>query len=349
MLMMKQFAVAGIVALAAVGTTQAKETDARDGNAIVPLFSLQHEALEPLQMANLVACITNGNPRSTRELGHGDSFRFNFADGRLARCAGVDVFSRGGGIGVGDFDCSVDGSALVLTYLGDGVQWQAGDSACALVDFEAGQRSSTVLTALRVGHHGSYAATQPSVLFLSVAPGIGIVGPAGPAGPMGPRGASGDQGPRGESGAGSSAFVTSTDAIRVSPCDEPSLVPGLEASIDVAQGSRLLVHVDVNQHDDCPLPFGQVRSSARLDLELDGARVASRDLAWVGPAPGDGATRAASLVFRSEQLDAGLHSLRVILDDASGRTSCSHHTLCVGSAENDKHQARMVVLELLYE
>ena len=140
--------------------------------------------------------------------------------------------------------------------------------------------------------------------------------------------------------------MTSTDSVRKSICDPPVLIPGLETSIIISEGSRLLVMVDANQHDGC-LPERTTRTNSSLEIEVDGVVVAHRELRWQTSGFGGESTSAVGMVFRSDPLGAGQHTVRVLLEDLSVRTECNDYTFCIGSAENDKHQARMAVLELL--
>ena len=343
MSMKKRVPVALYMILGVVRIVDARERTPTFGSAIALEYSIQHEALEPGEDVTLMACVTNVNPHSSRSVAPGDLFTFNFRDGALMSCDGVQIFSPDGSL-TGTFTCEVVGSVLGLRFTGSRpVAWKPGDSACAVVTYSTGVGPSTVQTATEVGVDGAYLAPSPALLLLSVASGLERPGPTGPIGPTGPTGPSGPAGPT-----GAWSFSVSTGTAQVRQGDPPIVVPGLDVSVVVEAGSSLEVHVDaITVNCDSPIPG--LSASSRytgLILELDGMQVARRAGAdFVGGASDDDGSPLI-LTWASPSLVEGPHQVRVLLE-AVRPSALRDFSDCVGSADNDVNQARLLVREIL--
>lgn len=339
------------IVLALVATSVAAGTLARDshvgiGSAIVPAFNIRAEALEPGAEVRMLACVTNDNPHSRREIVTGDAFSFTFGGGTVLACESVQVHSSDGTFADGEFACDVDGATVTIRRTGGTEPWPAGDQACAVLRFRAPDRSASVRCAIEVANEGAYAPPMPHYLVLGVGDQLGIVGPEGPAGPQGAAGPQGEQGPPGPSFAGARQMWVSTDRVSARGATPPVLVPGLTGTIDVQQDSNVLVLLDVLAIG-CDINWGSAPASTRLLLEVDGEVVASRDF------PVDELTpiafpetdrKSLHLSWLSPPLDAGSHVLAAkvrIMSEALNVWSD-----CVGSATDDGRQARMVAIEL---
>ena len=323
---------------------QARDNLAHGGNAIIPLFSLQHEALEPDTEVELLACVTNANPRSDRELSPGDTFSFVFRSGLLIDCSGASAFSPGGDFLDTDFECNLDGDSLSISYVAeDATTWPVGDMACAALTYQPGSRSSTVLTEAEVGHRGSFAAPQPAVLTLSVAPDLALQGPVGPVGPAGPVGPTGPQGPPGPALAGERLQEVTTDSVFVEECEDPKLVPGLSIEFNAVDGSSILVQADLAA-EGCQVD-GTIPAS--LQLRVDGETVAERITLLVSRGSLAGSS---NMSWLSAPLSAGLHQVEVYIGySATPQGACDLATQCVGSPDPGPLQGRLIVVELLAE
>jgi hypothetical protein len=342
-----------VVGVGPVSVSFARDNHTGEGGAIVPAFTVRHDAMRPDEDVELVCCVTNDNGHSSHHLATGDAFRFEFRDGTLGTCHALEVFSPSETLADEDFACSLADGVLVLTYLGPESPWPLGDMACARIGYHSGAASSTVLASYRVTSNGAYAPPQPSAIPLSVARDIGSVGPRGPegaVGPVGPTGPAGPTGPPGPAAAGARVLVESTGAIRAADCDDPVLVPGLEAEIAITPGATLLVALDVYQHSLCEPPGGFSHSLGTMAVEVDGTRVATRilDLTRGGGSSGGGTEdQSVPIVWLSGPLAGGTHVVRVtIVNDESCHPFDNRLTDCVGSGADDGRVARLVVVEL---
>ena len=338
-----------IAALAvSIPTARAGNNHSGEVSAIVPTFSVEHDAMRPNEDVVLTVCITNGNGHSGRSVERGDSFSFDFGGGTLGNCGAVTVSARGADMSAADFACESTPSTVTLRYLGRGVEWPIGAVACAELPYHAGLVTSTVLTSYEVGNRGAYATADPSVIFLTTSDRIGSVGATGPQGAQGPQGASGpacpqgDTGPMGPVAAGARLMLTSTGSVYLGQTDPPAVVPGLDGSIDVSEGSNLLLQVDAADHIRC---HPALTGSLDMLLELDGNVVASRDLEDHGAHfPTSDFGQNFTLAWLSPPLSAGAHHVRVL---SAQHFQNRGDSKCVGSATDvDGLQARLVIIEL---
>jgi hypothetical protein len=138
---------AGVAALPA----SARSRGDGHGSAIVPIFSVEHDALLPGDDAVLGACVTNGNADARAELRAGDAFHFDFAEGVVGGCMDVTVSSRDGSLAPADFACETSADTVTLTCVGTGGPWRRGDLACAMFGYQSGTQSGAVLLSHEVG------------------------------------------------------------------------------------------------------------------------------------------------------------------------------------------------------
>lgn len=315
------------------------------GAAIAPAFSIQHDAMRPGEDVTLLLGVVNQNAHATHGLQRGDTFRFDFRDGVVGECGTLSVFSPDGALSVLDFTCLATARAVTLMYVGAGSTWPMGDAACVEVPYSVGDASSTVLCSHEVGTNGAYAPPSPPVLLLSIARDIGGVGPPGPVGPMGP---AGPPGPAGPSATGAAQFLTTTGAVRAVECADPVTIPGLDTSVVVAGGSRVLLLLDARAHPFCD-PIDTVPGNGRVAIELDGESVADRVLDSSFSGGGTGSTHEnLTLVAVSGPLVAGSHTVRCTVgaEAPCGVPPPDERTPCVGSPSVDGRQARLTVIEL---
>ena len=228
-----------VLFILATAAAPARDRTATFGSAIALEYSLQHDTLEPATEVTLMACVTNENTHSSRDVAPGDSFAFTFHDGVLVSCDSVQAFPSDGSL-AGAFTCETDGNILRLRFHGPRpMRWNVGEAACATVTYMTGLGPSTVESSFDVGNEGAYLTPSPAAILLSVASGLDRPGPMGPMGLPGPAGPSGPPGP-----AGAVAFAVSTGSAQARHLEPPVPIPGMDASVNVGSGSRLEVHVD---------------------------------------------------------------------------------------------------------
>ena len=307
---------------------------AMSGSSIELEFSIKPDVLRPGLTVPLLACVSNQNPHSKREIEPGDSFRFEFTRGVVGDCLDVKVSLPASPFNEADFTCSVDSNVLTISYTGAPVDWTPGDAACASITYTPADSPTTVLTRAEPGTVGALAPGQAASLLLGVAPDLGIPGPAGPEGPAGP------QGPPGGGAIGARHFSTSTGFVEVGTGDPPALIPGLEATLDLRDSSNLLVMLDVSAWFCAPA----IGASAIVHVELDGVIVAARYI----ESDLDKANNA-TLVYLSGPLPAGRHVVRG-LAAADGRSpTIGSPVRCIGTSALPRHPgtARLLALEVL--
>ncbi len=320
--------------LACASLASARSRDNLPGSAIALEYTLKHDVIRPRESVTLLACVTNQNPFSGREVATGDEFSFVFRGGALGACGGLTVHAPGGDLAAADFECAVDGPTLTLRYVGSGAAWRAGDCACAKLGYDAPDESLTVLTSQRVRNEGAFSHPTPAAVLLSVADGLGSVGPMGPEGPIGPVGPEGPVGPAGRSGVGNHVYAEST-AVAWARANEPAVpVPGLDVTLDVQEGSRVLALLDAVAFGDGACFSGGNTSAAATDIqfEFDGVVIPTIE-------------RLPKLSWTSAPLAAGAHRMRVLVFAKPSHPLDRDRSLCVGGTDLDT-LSRLSAIEL---
>ena len=169
------------------------------GNKISPRFTVAPDLFAANESAAFVACVTNANPESSRDIENGDLFSFDFesALGDITNCQ-VSVI---GGFSDLDFVCTPDpgpSSTVTLEYTGSGQDFIPGDGFCAEVELAALGTGTYTVQYTMSGGGNRYNPIIPA--FDVVAVVDFPTGPPGPPGPQGPQGEVGPQGPQGEVG-----------------------------------------------------------------------------------------------------------------------------------------------------
>jgi hypothetical protein len=118
--------------------------------------------------------------------------------------------------------------------------------------------------------------------------------------------------------------------------EPPTLVPGLDVTLDLPGGGDLLILVDATAYDDC---FPN-HNDGLLLLEVDGSTVVQRvvrtdwDLNREQPF---------GITWLAAALPPGAHQVRVLIAYAGGIFG-GDPTLCIGSTDPDERQARLTVI-----
>jgi hypothetical protein len=182
------------------------------GNKISTRYSVSPDLFAPDAEAGFVACVTNVNPGSSRNIEPGDEFLFLFDEGLGALDAETGVCEDGLTVRSDlltpiDFECVIDDSArtVMLRYVGERQPFPAGDSVCVDVDLSTGATGTYAVQYEPSDGNNRYNPVIPAFGVLAVVDfPTGPPGPEGPEGPAGPQGETGEQGPagpRGETGA----------------------------------------------------------------------------------------------------------------------------------------------------
>ena len=116
------------------------------GSAVAVEFSIHPDSLRPGEPVRILACATNQNPSSTRDLMTGDSLVFEFTRGTVGACSDVALALPTTTLLESDFACSVDGNTLAITYNGSTAAWSPGEAICASVIYTPEDAPSIVLT-----------------------------------------------------------------------------------------------------------------------------------------------------------------------------------------------------------
>jgi hypothetical protein len=119
--------------------------------------------------------------------------------------------------------------------------------------------------------------------------------------------------------------------------EPPSLVPGLDATVNLPDGGDLLILVDATSHKCHP----NVDQGSLL-LEVDGATVASRPIAQTDFGPDTG-LQPYVITWLAAGLAPGAHQVRVLIA-CLGSPAGGAPTPCIGSADPDENQARLIVI-----
>ncbi len=310
---------------------EARSRDGLPGSATALEYSIRHDVIRPRESVTLLACLTNQNPFSGRDIATGDAFTFTFGGGTLGDCGGITVFDPGGGMTSSDFECSVEGRALTLRYAAGGAPWRPGACACARVEFVAPGESITVMTSQRVNSEGAFSHPTPGAVLLAVAEGLGSIGPTGPQGPVGPQGPAGPAGPSGPSGVGNLVQAESTGVARARQNEPPVPVPGLDVTLEVQAGSRVLVLVE-GSFTPVPQPFCQGSDAGDILVEFDGHQFTTFSRQW-------------ELTWLSDRLDAGPHRIRVLVEAYRPPPGGNSTTDCVGGTDPET-LTRLIAIEL---
>lgn len=330
---------AGLFALSAAPSL-ARDNHTGQGSAITPQFSVQRDTLVPDGDAVLLACVTNANRHSGREVERSDAFTFEFGGGTLGACTWAGLVDFGGEtLSGGSFACEVDERDLTLRWDGPTVEWPFGVAVCAKVRFRAPSGPFVVATSYEVGNEGAFAPPQPSTLMIGVDGDLGVEGPVGP------------QGPPGESAVGQVALAQSTEYVFATQGEPAVAIPGLEIDVVVEAGSRLAIDVDSSTRMGETLCWSPGTSSfftvpGALILELDGARVASRqystpNFVYMPPdSPGQ------AISWLTDALPPGSHRVRVLLEADAGIYGHLGKTPCIGGPTGSSREARLRVIEL---
>jgi len=170
-------------------------------------------------------------------------------------------------------------------------------------------------------------------------------GPAGPPGPEGPAGPVGPAGPEGPSATGARLFLVSSGSAAAVEDGTAVVVPGLQATVTVAEGSSIAVHVDVRDHTECA-QFVCCTSGA-LKITQDGEAVISRYLAGFFGG-NSGAPEDYGLHWLSAPLAQGSYTIALEVEANIAPPSNLNTTNCVGSGggADDQFEARMTIIEL---
>ena len=208
------------------------------GSAVAVEFSIHPDSLRPGEPVRILACATNQNPSSTRDLMTGDSLVFEFTRGTVGACSDVALALPTTTLLESDFACSVDGNTLAITYNGSTAAWSPGEAICASVIYTPEDAPSIVLTQMAARRIGGHAPGAKVGVLLGVAMDLGVEGPAGPEGATGPAGV---QGPPASGGIGARQMLVAEAEAQVLEGDPPVVIPGLETSMNVGAGSNLLV------------------------------------------------------------------------------------------------------------
>lgn len=308
------------------------------GSAIAVEFSIHPDSLRPGEPVRILACGTNQNPTSTRDLVTGDALVFEFTRGTVGACSDVALALPTTTLLESDFACSVDGSTLTITYNGSITVWSPGEAICASVMYTPEDAPSMVLTQMTARRIGGHAPGAKAGVLLGVATDLGVEGPAGPEGPTGPAGV---QGPPGSGGIGGRQMLVAAAEAQVLEGDPPVAIPGLETTIAVGAGSNLLVVLD-----QAIWPCHGVHAQggdATVYIEVDGVIAASHHLEYNGQT-----AESVQVTFLTAGLAAGVHSVRGLVG-GNDTQSVGTDIRCVGAAGSSRHfgGGRLIVMELL--
>jgi hypothetical protein len=327
----------------------AREQPPGVGAAISPAFSLQHAAMRPDEDVTLVACVVNTNARARHPVQAGDAFTFELFGGTFAACHQLSVISPDGTFAPSDFSCAVELDRLTITCVGEASPWPAGHGSCVEVAYRSSAISASILTSVQAERNGSYAPPEPHVVLLHVSPEIGSVGPPGPAGPVGPQGADGvpgPQGPPGPAAAGARLLLRSTAAVHGIECEPPVTVRVIEGTVSVAGGLSLLLQFDGYLYTSCVDPsIGIPRDDGLVELLVDDVPVTTRFVPLSNFSLAD-TKGVVAVTWLTGPLMAGTHTVRATYRDYVCEVPGRFATACLGAAEGDPAEARLVVVEL---
>lgn len=245
-----------------------------------------------------------------------------------------------------------DGPPCLLTLkgrnFGDGpLEIVLGEAPMRLIDRSGTWAIAELDCSTEAGDHLLAVARGPSntdrdVLSLT----IGAVGPQGPEGPMGPVGPLGPAGPTGPPGpalAGASVFAEATRSFYVTEADPLGVVPGLDITIEVEPGSRLLVLLDAPIYDGCHT-FDD--NPLLVRLLVDGTVVAERSPATTWTLNPDRPS-SEHVTYLTSALSAGPHRVHVELEyDGTMEDDPRNRTYCVGAPGDPLKQSHLSVVEL---
>ena len=186
---------------------------------------------------------------------------------------------------------------------------------------------------LRVAEPGTCRAKENPIQWNAA----GVPGPAGPAGPPGP------------AATGTVAFLRSAAAVTTVAGGDSVEVPGLGATLPVADGARLWIQGDFHEHRFCDgyLDRSHLTASWALDLEIDGTIVASREMR--GEQGSIYNHESKPFTWVTGPLAGGDHSIRFLLRPPETDTVGAppyQAKICLGTDGTDERDSRVVILEL---
>lgn len=306
-----QWSLITVVALIAV-SADGRDRGQAAGAAIAPRLTLVGGPVSASVATRLQACITNDQRFSNAQLATGDALRITLSHGVLLDCVlepGLPVVGDDS-----DWTCGVDGQSVEVSYLGAPRSWASDEVRCLRIDWIAPSATTTL-------HFES----QPVI--------AGHMAPAEPATLVVPIGSPSGMG----AGVGARAHLRSTDCGIAVAGEPPAVVPGLETTLEVAEGSQVAAWIDA-----LALPHAFASGGGEhVVLLVDGVIVARQPLMQGVSVTGLGAT--ANISFLTPAFSAGPHLFQVGVDlphHAPGALSA-----CLGSFDPDR-ATRLTLLEI---
>lgn len=194
------------IALVSVITTPAwADDDTGNGTKITPVVTVFPSLFPIGQTSSFFLSVSNGNPKSTKKIQSGDTFKFTFdANSGTGFALQSPVLVNSSTVTPADFGVVIDPThkTVTITYIGATKDFAPGDSFGVKVSFTApAQVGSGKISSVGPTSSDGYSAILPPYTTLSFMDfPTGPTGPQGPAGPSGPTGPAGPAGPQGVTG-----------------------------------------------------------------------------------------------------------------------------------------------------